>query len=315
MKLAPILVLLIALMGCAAHDRVAMDRYDKAQDAHYQLYLYGNISEAKQALHQMLTNAEQHRGKFLKYDYGAKWEVCLTYGRLALIAEYEGDQQNAKKFWDAAVEAQLEYQKDERAWARANPGVRVPNQDSDVYERMSPGIIRGRLAALERNKDIAWKRPKQNDRTQQATQPSSGSGPVTAKPPDEAVLATLTNGMTVAQVQKILGIPGRPRENSAYQILEYDFDGLSVWVEMSSSEQKYDFDSLSVWVGLSSPENDMTPRATAIRIHRDGLTVAERENLRQRKWSEWVAAHQGKKNGIPNPAPESTARPSAAPQR
>ena len=167
-------------MGCGTHDRIAMDRYDKAQDASYQRYLHGSISEAKQALYQMLTNAEKHRGKFLKYYHGEKWEVSLTYGRLALIAEYEGDQANAKMFWDVAVEAQLEYQKDERAWARATPDVWVPNQDSDVYERVSPDALRKFLAALERKKDIAWKRQKQNDQTQQVTPPSSGSVPATS---------------------------------------------------------------------------------------------------------------------------------------
>jgi len=144
-------------MGCADRDQVALDRYNQAQRARYERYLHGNVSEAKQALYEMLAQAQQGRGK-LKYFYGAEWEACLACARLALVAEQESDQQSAQKLWDAAVEAQLRFQKDERMWARSNPHVSVPNQDSDVYERVSPDAIRKFVTGLEKNKQIAWKR-------------------------------------------------------------------------------------------------------------------------------------------------------------
>lgn len=104
--------------------------------------------------------------------------------------------------------------------------------------------------------------------------------------PDDVTLAKLTNGMTEAQIQAILGVVGRPRENAplTQQILEYDFNGLSVWVELTSFGA------------------DKTPRATAIRPRKDGLTIAERDEIRKKKWSEWVAARQRKTNGVPNQA-------------
>jgi hypothetical protein len=156
MKRVFIAVLSIALVGCVDRDQVDLARYNKTQLARYDRYDHGTIADAKQALHEIIADAQQNRGE-LKYFYGAEWEVCLCYGRLAIIAEHEGEQQSAQKYWDAAVEAQLQYQKDERAWARSNPGVRVPNQESDVYERVSPDAIRKFLAGLERDKQIAWK--------------------------------------------------------------------------------------------------------------------------------------------------------------
>ena len=118
---------------------------------------------------------------------------------------------------------------------------------------------------------------------------------VSTNAPDDATLAKLTNGMTQAQIQTILGVAGRPRENAplTQQILEYDFNGLSVWVELTPSGE------------------DKTPRATVIRPRKDGMTIAERDKLRKKKWAEWVAAHQRKTNGVPNQASQAIGAPGA----
>lgn len=118
---------------------------------------------------------------------------------------------------------------------------------------------------------------------------------VPANAPDDATLAKLTNGMTAAQIQTILGVAGRPRENSplTQQILEYDFNGLTVGVELSPLGE------------------DKTFRATVIRPRKDGLTIAERDAIRAQRWAEWVAAHQRKTNGIPNQASQAIGAPGA----
>lgn len=122
---------------------------------------------------------------------------------------------------------------------------------------------------------------------------------VATNAPDAVTLAKLTNGMTEAQIQTILGVAGRPRENAplTQRILEYDFNGLSVWVELAQSGE------------------DKTPRATVIQPRKDGLTIAERDEIRKKKWSEWVAAHQRKTNGIPNKASEPSVAPAPQVQR
>jgi hypothetical protein len=114
-----------------------------------------------------------------------------------------------------------------------------------------------------------------------------------ADAPADATLAKLTNGMTAAQIQAVLGVTGRQRENAplTQPILEYDFNGLSVEVELSSSGE------------------DKTPRATAIRPRKDGLTIEARDEIRRMKWSAWVATHQQKTNGVPNQSSEATAKP------
>ena len=110
---------------------------------------------------------------------------------------------------------------------------------------------------------------------------------VSTNAPDDGTLANLTNGMTEAQIQTVLGVAGRPRENAPIfeQILEYDFNGLSVWVEFALTG------------------DGKTLRATMIRPCKDGLSIAERNQIRRKKLSEWVAAHQrNTTNSTPNQA-------------
>jgi hypothetical protein len=126
------------------------------QQQRYGRYESGSIPEAKQALHEIIACAQEHRGK-LRLFYGAEWETALCYGRLALIAEQEKDFQAATNLWKAAVEAQLQYQKDERAWARSTPHVRVPNQESDVYEPVPADAIKKFLIGLEAKRTVAWR--------------------------------------------------------------------------------------------------------------------------------------------------------------
>lgn len=156
MKLVFIALLPALLAGCVERDLADLARYDKAQLARYERYNRGSVSEAKRALEEVIDEARRNRGKF-KHYYGAEWEVCLCYGRLALIAEHEGDPQSAQRYWDLAVDAQLQYQKDERKWGRANPRVDVLNEGSDVYERVSRDSIRNFLLGLEKDQQISWK--------------------------------------------------------------------------------------------------------------------------------------------------------------
>jgi hypothetical protein len=137
-------------------DAAALKAYLQAQNERYNRYESGSVPEAKQALREIIAHAQEQRGK-LKLFHGAEWETALCYGRLALIAESEKDLQAATNFWKTAVDAQLQYQKDERAWARSTPGVQVPNQNSEVYEATSPDAIRKFLLALETNKPAPWK--------------------------------------------------------------------------------------------------------------------------------------------------------------
>jgi len=152
-----LLVLLCSLLiGCTNRDEVALRAYRAAQNQRYARYESGSAPEAKQALLEIIAVGKEHRGK-LRLFHGAEWEIALCYGRLALIAEHEKDLQTATNLWKTAVEAQLEFQKDERAWARSTPGVQVPDQDSDVYAPVSPEAIMNFLTGLEAKRTIAWR--------------------------------------------------------------------------------------------------------------------------------------------------------------
>lgn len=126
---------------------------------------------------------------------------------------------------------------------------------------------------------------------------TSAHAQVATNAPDDGTLAKLTNGMTEAQIQMVLGVAGRARENAPLQTMEYDFNGLSVWVELAPSSE------------------DKTPRAIAIRSRKDGLTIVAREAIRMKKWSEWVAAHKRKTNGIPNQASQAIGASAPQPER
>jgi hypothetical protein len=73
------------------------------------------------------------------------------------VAEQENDLQGATNLWKDAVEAQLQSQRDERAWARSTPNVRVPDENSDDYKPVSPDAIRKFLLKLEANRTMAWR--------------------------------------------------------------------------------------------------------------------------------------------------------------
>jgi hypothetical protein len=150
------ILLCVLIIGCTSRDEAALRAYEAAQQQRYSRYDSGSVPEAKQALHEIIACAQEHRGK-LKLFYGAEWETALCYGRLALIAEHEKDFQAATNLWKAAVYAQLHFQKDERAWARSNPHVQVPNQDSDVYEPVPADAIKKFLIGLEAKRTVAWR--------------------------------------------------------------------------------------------------------------------------------------------------------------
>jgi hypothetical protein len=156
MKITLFTLLCCLLVGCMNRDAAELKDYLEAQNERYTRYETGSVSEAKQALRDIIACAQEHRGKLRRF-YGAEWETALCYGRLALIAEAEGDLPAATNYWVAAVDAQLLFQKDERAWTRSNPRVHVPDQDSDVYKSVTPDEIRGFLIGLETNTPIAWR--------------------------------------------------------------------------------------------------------------------------------------------------------------
>src|SRR5204862_5400265 len=123
MKIPLSTLLCFLLIGCENREAADLKTYLEAQEKRYTRYETGSVPEAKQALRDIITCAQEHRGK-LKLFYGAEWETALCYGRLALIAESESDYQAATNFWMAAVDAQLRFQKDERLWARSTSHVR-----------------------------------------------------------------------------------------------------------------------------------------------------------------------------------------------
>jgi hypothetical protein len=159
MKATLLMLLCVVLTGCSRYHSLALKRYNDAQEGRFKRYVAGSRSEAKIAVREMLDAAEKHRGK-LKYFYGYEWEIALSYARLAIIAEAENEIETAKGYWAAAVEAQLRFQKDERLYGRASPNLTVPNEDSDVYERVTAEQIRKFLLDLEKNQPFAWKEKK-----------------------------------------------------------------------------------------------------------------------------------------------------------
>jgi hypothetical protein len=156
MKIVFPIFLCVLIVGCTNRDETALRSYEEAQRQRYSRYESGGIPEAKEALREIIACAQEHRGK-LRLFYGAEWETALCYGRLALIAEHEKDLQAATNLWKAAVDAQLQYQKDERAWARSNPHVQVPNQESDIYEPVPAYAIKDSLIKLEAKRTVAWR--------------------------------------------------------------------------------------------------------------------------------------------------------------
>ena len=159
MKAILLMLVCVVLTGCSRYPSLALKRYEDAQEGRFRRYVRGTRSEAKIAVREMIDAAEKNKGK-LKYRYSNELEIAICYARLAVIAEAENEIETAKGYWAAAVEAQLRFQKDQRHWARASPNVSYPDEDSDVYERVTAEQIRKFLLGLEKNQPFAWKEKK-----------------------------------------------------------------------------------------------------------------------------------------------------------
>lgn len=157
MKATILMLVCVVLTGCSHYHSLALKRYNEAQDGRFRRYVRGTRSEAKIAVREMIAAAEKHKGK-LKHVWSHELEIALCYARLAIIAEAENELETSKGYWTAAVEAQLRFQKDERLRARASPNVSYPEEDSDVYERVTAEQIRKFLLGLEKNQPFAWKK-------------------------------------------------------------------------------------------------------------------------------------------------------------
>jgi len=156
LKATLLMLVCVVLTGCSHYHTLAKKRYDEAQEGRFRRYVRGTRAEAKIAVREMIAAAEKHKGK-LKHFYGYELEIAICYARLAVIAEAENELETAKGYWAAAVEAHLRYQKDERLYGRASPNLTVPNEDSDVYERVTAEQIRKFLSGLEKHQPFAWK--------------------------------------------------------------------------------------------------------------------------------------------------------------
>lgn len=123
------------------------------------------------------------------------------------------------------------------------------------------------------------------------TSPRAENAPVVTT----AQLAKLTNSMSLAEFQTILGMPGlvRPNSSSFDEIVDFDFNGERIMAEVRT---------------YPHPET-----VRAFRFIEDGRTIQQRKDDRDKKWSEWVHAHQRKTNEVMSNA-EDAARRNAAPQ-
>jgi len=153
-----IFTLLLAVMfsvGCDDHDESALLGYFKVQNMRFEQYEHGNVEEAKQALNAIITEARSRRGTIGGY-YGTEKDAGLAYGKLALIAEHQGEAATARDMWARATDAYLEGAKAERVWAKSNPNVYLPAGDYDDGRNRSHAQLRAFILKLEEGRRIAW---------------------------------------------------------------------------------------------------------------------------------------------------------------
>lgn len=106
--------------------------------------------------------------------------------------------------------------------------------------------------------------------------------------PDEAVLGQIKNGMTKEQIETVLGVAGRPRENPPLLHPMYDFD----------------FEGLFVAVTFDWSAEDKKALASEIKVVRDGRTIEQRNEERRKAFARWVDARQRRTNTVPNKVPQ-----------
>ena len=173
MRRAIILGAVLLLVGCGRADRkfhVDIDRYEKVCADHYRVYFTGDVATAKDALHQIITLslAEQERAKgYWRFDH----QIACAYARLAVIADYEGEKDEAERLFAKASEFDLAQQKAFRAYLRSKPNVYSSEEDSDEYAARSVAEWKSFVDYLDSEFGVKWKEPNQSAQTTPVSAP------------------------------------------------------------------------------------------------------------------------------------------------
>ena len=163
MKAAAFLVVTLTFSGCAYYNQAELNRFAKAQDEISKRYFLGDRAAAKKAAYDMI-ELETRIGKNLKLYHGSELDIALSYGRLAIIAEAEGNFSGALQLWDSAVGAWTKVEDADLPQRRSNK-TGLPDRDEVIAS------IRKAISELERDRLPRWKTEKTANQTPEPTAP------------------------------------------------------------------------------------------------------------------------------------------------
>ncbi len=91
---------------------------------------------------------------------------------------------------------------------------------------------------------------------------------------DEQTVTRVRVGMSLVEVERVLGFKGHPMQNAS----------------RFESRVNYDYDRVLLQITYQTVGDNWSAKSKE--IHRDDKTVSERLRARARAWSEWVRHHQ-----------------------
>src|SRR3974390_50641 len=150
--------LLVLLCGCGSEkerfERDMQQRYEKQCANHYAIYDAGDIEDAKKALTNLITLSVAERDK-AKFYWRFNLMAAFAEARLAVIAEKEGREQEAKGLFAGASDYMAQQKKMLGEHLHEMPHVIWGESATNMAEVPSPEEWRTAIAKLD--KHVRWR--------------------------------------------------------------------------------------------------------------------------------------------------------------
>jgi hypothetical protein len=164
MKSFALITPLLLLCGCSSEkerfDRDMQHRYEVQCANYYSIYDSGDIGSAKQALADIIQLSVSERDK-ARFYWRFNLVAAFSEARLAVIAEMEGNQEEAGRLFARASDYMALQKKMLREHLQEMPGVNWGESATNAAEVPTPDEWRDAIAKLDAASHVRWKSPNQ----------------------------------------------------------------------------------------------------------------------------------------------------------
>jgi hypothetical protein len=157
MKFIIIIAFFLLLCGCeSSRERFAHDmksRYEMKCDQYYFVYCSGDIEHAKKALHDIIDLSQTEKSK-AKFYWNFDTVIAFSYARLAMIAEKQGNEEEAKRLFARASDYKTSGDAAFNQELKNEPWM-APSAKINIV-KLTPDQWRKGITAIDKQKHVKW---------------------------------------------------------------------------------------------------------------------------------------------------------------